>query len=689
MDTKPRVREEQMIIAEQGDLDPLIKLLRHSDEKIRNKAATIINSLTIVNTDDVVFKSETSPRHLIELANDSDPEVQAKSMWSLAILADFEPNQRTIINNMGVENILALVRGSYVEVQCAAITLLGNLALNEAGRNRIIEIAGHKTLTKLLGNTRDIIVKRAVISALSNIVDADNANETVNNDLLSQLLGLMQSTDDERVLSGVLRTLSHIANSEDDDVNALIAKRGLKRLINLLNSSDLMVAKASVMTLNGLTSRDYDIQKRVMVDGGVDNLMDLLEDYKEDPEMTLGIVMTMNNLSQNKDLRSGLKSRGIVDLLSDTFVSSGDRNIKHECAEVLKSLSPGKAINLESWGRGRRTQRSETMTLRDGIKQNVRKIINVLIEDPSKQDRLRESGVIPHLLTLLVEENKDLELKGLALDAITMMCINNNHSQLAVCDGEEPNGLNSVYKLIMDPEISPHVQLRAVRCLGALCWGNKTIQGSLLEHEDIIKYLVSLIDTYDNTLKRVVLTTIASIVDDYPGTQRAVHKFGGDQKLVNNIEREQEPDQMVAAAAAALGSLCKGNFKNQNSCKKSVPCLIFLLESGSRKKADPIVLEHLTGALFEFSRDNPEIGKHIWKNEVSLPLFINILKSSESTQNTLYHTIGILWELSRKKSFCKALSNNGDLSSVIPLLCNNETALIRDAAQRLLQHLTH
>ena len=104
----------------------------------------------------------------------------------------------------------------------------------------------------LLKETRDVIVKRAIVTALSNIVDctyllflsislfilylyfifyilyfifyilyfifikfliADNAVEVIDDDGLEQLLVLMEKTDDERLLSGIVHTVSNIANS--------------------------------------------------------------------------------------------------------------------------------------------------------------------------------------------------------------------------------------------------------------------------------------------------------------------------------------------------------------------------------------------------------------------------------------------------------------------------------------------
>lgn len=92
---------------------------------------------------------------------------------------------------------------------------------------QIINKGGVDVLITLLRETRDVIVKRAIVTALSNIVDckylncipdliiysADNAVEVIDNDALDLLLVLMEKTDDERLLSGVVHTISNIANA--------------------------------------------------------------------------------------------------------------------------------------------------------------------------------------------------------------------------------------------------------------------------------------------------------------------------------------------------------------------------------------------------------------------------------------------------------------------------------------------
>eukprot|EP01113_Clastostelium_recurvatum_P014125 TRINITY_DN1764_c0_g1_i4.p1 TRINITY_DN1764_c0_g1~~TRINITY_DN1764_c0_g1_i4.p1 ORF type:complete len:426 (+),score=130.51 TRINITY_DN1764_c0_g1_i4:864-2141(+) len=423
-----------------------------------------------------------------------------------------------------------------------------------------------------------------------------------------------------------------------------------------------------------------------MLEGGADGLFDLLEESQDDNEMVLAIVMTINNLSQNDVLVSGLKSRGVVDLLTETFKNSKDSNVKNECAEALKSIVPDRVQHLQGWSKGRRAQRSETLSLRDGIKDNVRKIIQVLISDLNNQDRLRNSGVIPHLLTLLVDENRDAELKGLALDAITMMCINNSSSQAAVTDGDDPTGLDLVIKLIIDPEVSPFVQTRAVRTLGALCWNNKMVQNLILEKDNIVPFLVSLIDTYDDALKRIALTTVAAAVDDNAPSQRVVQKCGGDHKLVNNLKREQEPDLMVAAASAALCALVKGNVPAQETCAKAVPSLVFLLERSVKQKAGSFVQEHLASALLELSRNNKSASAMLHRLH-AVHTLVTVLQAPESSGTLLYSAVAIVWELSKNDKKRIDLVQNKDLAASLQELSSSPDPLTRDAANKLLQRL--
>jgi DNA-binding winged helix-turn-helix (wHTH) protein len=428
------VSDAQIKIAQDGDLEPLLKLLRHADEGVRGLAAKAVGSL-VYHDSEVVLKGPGGYAPFLEMVKHRDDEVRSKAIWTIAILASNEENQSEVIKQIGWDVIMALIKDTVVEVQCGGVTLLGNLALLRDNKLQIINKGGVDVLVTLLKETRDVIVKRAIVTALSNIVDSDNAIEVIDDDALDQLLSLLEKTDDERLLSGIVHTISSIANSENKKMNKKITKQGLDRLIFLLRSQSDVVQKGTIMVFNGLSS-STTFQGSLFSKGAVKVMLELLQD-SDDEELILGLILCINNLSQNDSNHNELLEIGVQDVLLTLFDKSSNGDIKRECAEALSGLSgPVRSVN-------RSRPRSRSSPLRSdgtGVKDNVKQIVKMLIKDPSLQRKLQKMGVVPQLIALLRKEQTD-ELKGHALDALTLIAMNNSFNQQNIALSNDSNGI--------------------------------------------------------------------------------------------------------------------------------------------------------------------------------------------------------------------------------------------------------
>jgi len=411
----------------------------------------------------------------------------------------------------------------------------------------------------------------------------------------------------------------------------------------------------------------------------------------------LGTVMALNNLAQNESLCERLKELGVVEALSSQFLNSEDDNVKRECTDALRCIVPDLLLSTRPMNGGTanaRRQRRKTLTLssrtasnlKSGIKENVNKIIQVLIADGKNQERLRESGVIPHLLTLLESSQRDVELKALALDALTMMAINNCNNQLEICMYNGSKGLDRIDSFLKDPITSPTITLRAARVLGALCWKNKIVQG-LVQERQLIPILVGMLDTYDNSLKKTILTTLACLTDDYAPNKHEVHKCNGDVLIAKTIMREHAPDSLVAAAAQAIASLSRENSKSQAACSKAVGSVLQLLETAVHESdGNEGVVDQLTGAVLELCRNNKANKSVMWRLEVLKPLVV-ILSDRSSTDVARYNSSAILWELAKNQKKRDVMRANHNLGQALTSLAVSGIPLVRDAASRLKDRL--
>jgi len=674
-----QVSDAQIKLAQDGDLDPLLKLLRHDDESVRGLAAKAVGNL-IYQDNEVVLKGAAGYAPLLEMVKHQDDEVRSKAVWTVAILASNDENQTEVIKQIGWDVIMSLIKDTVVEVQCGGVTLLGNLALLRDNKIQIINKGGVDVLMVLLKETRDVIVKRAIVTALSNIVDSDNAIEVIDDEGLDLLLSLMEKTDDERLLSGIVHTISNIANSDNKKLNKKITKQALDRLIVLLRSPADVIQKGTVMVFNGL-SASRTFQASLFEKGAVKQMLEMLQD-SDDEELILGLILCINNLSQNDENHNELLEFGVQEALLVLHDKTNNSDIKRECAEALDSLS-GPVRSSSSRSRRRSSRASPLRADGTGVKDNVKQIIKMLIKDPSLQRKLQKMGVIPQLIALLRKEQPD-ELKGHALDALTMLAMNNSFNQQNIALSNDGNGIRYVEDIIRDPYVKPQLLLRAVRLLGTLCWNNKIVQDVVDENN--IARLVFLLESFDNGLKKASVTAVACISEGNDKNQQILHKHRADKIVSQIVMLEREPNSLVAAGAHAIASLCRGNPKSQIICSRALGSLVMHLESAVQNtqegEEDHVVQEHLTDALFELSRNNKENKGILWRMHI-VRLLIEILSNADASPVTHYNSLGILWEYSKNDNKGKLLAGNKHLTRLLDPLCESDDTFVKDAASRL------
>jgi len=674
---QPILSETQIKIAQSGDLDPLIKLLKHDNDDVRALAAKAVSNLTY-SEDEVVLKGPQAYQPLLDMVKNKDDDVRSKAVWTIAILASNDENQVEVIKQIGWDIIMQLIKDAVVEVQCGGVTLLGNLALLRDNKIQIINKGGVDVLMALLKETRDVIVKRAIVTALSNIVDSDNAVEVIDDEGIKLLLTEIDKEEDERLLSGVVHTISNIANSESKKLNKKIIKQSLDRLTFLLHSPNDVIQKGTVMVFNGLSSSKSS-QGVLFQKGSVKAMLEILQET-EDDELILGIILCINNLSQNEDNHNDLLEMGAQEVILHLHDKTNNGDIKRECAESLDCLGGPDLRGGRS--RGRRSRSNTIKSDGTGVKDNVKQIIKMLIKDPSLQRKLQKLGVIPQLVSLLRKEQTD-EIKGHALDALTMLAMNNGFNQQNVALSNDGCGIRYVEEIIRDPYVKPQILLRAVRLLGTLCWNNKIVQ-DVIDEQNITR-LVFLLDSFDNGLKKASMTAVACVAEGNEKNQHVLHKHRADKIVSQIIMLERDANSLVAAGAHAVAALCRGNAKSQFVCSRALGSIMTHLENAvqmPREDEDHVVQEHLTDALLELIRNNKENKGILWRMHV-VRLLIEILSNASASPVTHYNALGILWEYSKNDNKERLLAGNKHLTRLLDPLCESDDTFVKDAASRL------
>jgi len=379
---------------------------------------------------------------------------------------------------------------------------------------------------------------------------------------------------------------------------------------------------------------------------------------------------------------------------SKDFMAKGEEDIETEREHHKRNRSRSRGSSRGSRGsRGSKESngnRSRSGSLKSGIKDNVRKIIEVLIEDPVNQDRLRDSGVIPHLVTLISADQQQEELQGLALDALTMLSINNIRNQNEIAMSEGCRALKSLEQLVGNSMTPPKIMVRVVRLVGALCWKNKMVQG-LMSNYVIIPHLVAMLDSYDNSLKKATLTALACTAEDSEKNKTQIIQLGTDRVIAKIMMKETSPTSLVAAAAQAIAALAKLNPPTQVACNRAVGHIVHLLEEAINAPhgstiEDHIVQEQLCAALYELARNNKPNRSIMWKQDI-LRLVIEILYNTKASPYCLYNCLALLYECAKSYKKREKMSKNSDLLRAIRPLTESKDSLVRDVATRLTEYI--
>jgi len=271
-----------------------------------------------------------------------------------------------------------------------------------------------------------------------------------------------------------------------------------------------------------------------------------------------------------------------------------------------------------------------------------------------------------------------------------MLSINNTRNQNEIAMSDGCRALKSLQHLVRNNMTPPKIMVRVVRLVGAICWKNKMVQG-LMPNYVIIPHLVSMLDSYDNSLKKATLTALACTAEDNEKNKAQIIQQGADRVIAKIIMKETSPSSLVAAAAQAIAALAKLNPPTQVVCNRAVGHIVNLLDDAVHAPhesviEDHIVQEQLCAALYELARNNKPNRSIMWKQDI-LKLVIEILYNGKASPYCHYNCLALLWECSKSNNKRAKMSKNSDLLRAIRPLTESKDSLVRDAAVRLTDYV--
>lgn len=336
---KVSVDPKQKKICEDSGLDSLLNLVSMPQVKVQSLATEVINSLAEGDNDEISVTSEEAFRNLVRLTQFPEEDVQREAVWSLAILASNSSCRVRIEQEVGWHNFRKYASSPVPEIQAGTAILLGNLALDKKTQEVMMQ-KGTPLLLEMLNSSDDPKVRRAVVTALSNvsIIEDFGAKELWSEKGLELIVPFIRQEEDPQLQIGALNTIANICNHDDPDLKQKVVELGgLGCLVPLLDNHDEMIVKLAAMTIANMASEE-DHRKVLRDLSVVEPLVRLLD--SRDDEVQLGVAMAINALAHNETIRKEFRERQAAEALVELIRLTKDKDIIKEAKAALKKISP-------------------------------------------------------------------------------------------------------------------------------------------------------------------------------------------------------------------------------------------------------------------------------------------------------------------------------------------------------------
>merc|ERR1711916_265530 len=165
---QPDLDDEQIAMADEMGLSPLIALLQHEHITVRSLAQNVIRNLRRNHNGEVGLYEFKEYNPLLELTTLKNAQAQRHGVSGLAVISGNIDCHEAIIDAFGWRTLISFCRAKSPEVQRAAANILGNLALNDEYQAEIIKQGGLTQLIKM-SHTESLKVQRSVAYALANL----------------------------------------------------------------------------------------------------------------------------------------------------------------------------------------------------------------------------------------------------------------------------------------------------------------------------------------------------------------------------------------------------------------------------------------------------------------------------------------------------------------------------------------
>jgi hypothetical protein len=695
------IPKEKLDLVAEGGLDGLNHLLSYEAPTVQALVPPIVNQITKNDDGEIVLTNEQGWNNLLELCTTKEIDIRRDAMWTVAILAASAECHDYIASVFGWKTIISFAKTNDPEIQIACNILIANLAVNEDNQMQMIAVGGLKILIDQAKSTKDINLKRAVATALSNaVMDIDNAREFVKEGGIS-LLESFLDTKDEELIQIVISMIANIASSDESDVKTKVAKKlGLKTFVNLLSNKNANVLKGAAVTLGHFAGQE-EYQQELWDLKAVDKLVPLLE--SQDPSTVLGAAMAISNLSQDPKYGKAMYDAGVgakikallknADSEARTELETASANInlyepipeepkvEETKEEAPPSPAPARRPISEEMS-GARLERGLSVRQIEPVEELTQKAADLKVADapapapavtmestPAPAPEPAKPGApaidistIPTLVTKLTSKDVPTQKEG-ASGLVVIVKSPQRDAAVGALGSRGLNELHTVFKSTKDQALL----LDVCKVLAGVA---ATQTRDKIRFAEICPILLNML-TMTLPAQEEALNILPPLLFKNINNQAILMKLNGTDAILSILKTGGSED-IKGRAAKALHALTFQNRQSQAtlSKKKALNVLVQLLESSS-----PLVQKSAAGAIYAAAGGNFANQNELRKANVVGPLTKLLGSSDESVRQT---SAGAFYALLLDNKKLQEASNNS-IPAFISLLTSTNIAILSNA----------
>lgn len=252
---------------------------------------------------------EVGLQKIIQLLNSEDSDVQIHAVKVIANLAAEDVNQEKIVEEGGLDALLAMLRSSQnATILRVAAGAIANLAMNEMNQGLIMSRGGAQLLAKTASKTDDPQTLRMVAGALANLCGNEKLHTMLKEDRgIKALLEMVRSGNSD-VVAQVARGMANFAKCESraivqghrKDRSLLIEDGALEWLIANCNTASASTRRHVELALCHLAQNE-DNAKDFTSSGALQELQRIsMESSREDIRNLAKKMLKSNTMFQGE-----------------------------------------------------------------------------------------------------------------------------------------------------------------------------------------------------------------------------------------------------------------------------------------------------------------------------------------------------------------------------------------------------